>query len=133
MSSRWQNFLLWPTAVRAAISFVPENDQCPKIFVNYLDYAIFTVLQLTSVAEGSFTVNDLVVNGEFRPAFGVANISDQFIRLRLPMEMGRGSVLSAVMQAPVTRVAASSCYPKMPERLLISTKHGDFTFTARQP
>lgn len=120
----------WPTTVRAVIPFSPANDQHSEIVVYCLDYAIFTVLHITSIGKQAFTVRDLVVNGEFRPSFGVANISDQFFSLRFPMEMTRGSVLSSVLQAPATRITVSSCYPKMPESLVVSTDHGDFTFTA---
>ena len=33
----------------------------------FLDYAIFSVLQLTSTGQEPFSLTDLVVNGEFRP------------------------------------------------------------------
>jgi hypothetical protein len=35
-----------------------------------------------------------------------------------------------VLRAPATRIAVSSCYPKMPESLVVFTDHGDFTFNA---
>jgi len=128
-SNKDQSRCAWPTTVRAAIPFAP-SDNCPEVVVHFIDYAIFAVLQLTSIAKESFAVTDLIVNGEFRPVLAVANISDQFFPLRFPIQMGEGSSLGAVLRAPATRIAASACYPKMPESLVVSTDHGDFTFNA---
>jgi hypothetical protein len=119
----------WPTAVRAAILFAPSDDRSDGLVVHFLDYAIFTVLQLTSVSNASFSVTDLIVNGEFRPALAIGSMSDRFYPLRLPVQMCHGSSLGVALRAPAT-VELSACYPKMPASVVVSTDRGDFAFHA---
>lgn len=120
----------WPATVRAAKEFHPKNGQYPGFEVFYLDYAIFTILRLANIEERAFTVRGLVVNGEFCPTFAVAY--GQFSCFWLPFEVNCNSALNAVIQAPITRVPVSSCYPKMPESLVVSTNCGDIAFQARE-
>jgi len=120
----------WPTAVRAVILFTPSDDRPAEVVIQFLDYAIFTVLQLTCIAKAPFTVTDLIVNGEFRPALVVGSLSERFSPLRLPVQMNSGSSFGAVLQAPISTAVIPFCYPKVPASLLISTDHGDFVFNA---
>ena len=120
----------WPTAVRAVILFAPSDDRPAEAVVQFLDYSIFTVLQVTSIAQTPFTVSDLIVNGEFRPTLVVGSLSERFSPLRLPVQMNSGSSFGAVLQAPVSTAVLPFCYPKVPAFLLISTEHGDFVFDA---
>ena len=112
------------------ILFAPSNDPPAEVVIQFLDYAIFTVLQLTCIAKTPFTVTDLIVNGEFRPALVVGSLSERFSPLRLPVQINSGSSFGAVLQAPVSTAALPFCYPKVPASLLISTEHGDFVFNA---
>jgi len=125
-----RNRSAWPTAVRAVILFAPSDDRPAEVVIQFLDYAIFTVLQLTCIAKTPFTVTDLVVNGEFRPTLVVGSLSERFSPLRLPVQMNSGSSFGAVLQAPVSNAAFPFCYPKVPACLLISTDHGSFAFNA---
>jgi len=120
----------WPTAVRAVIWFTPSDERRAEVVIQFLDYAIFTVLQLTCIAQTPFTVTDLVVNDEFRPSLVVGSLSERFSPLRLPVQMNPGSSFGAVLQAPVSTALLPFCYPKVPASLLISTDHGDFVFNA---
>jgi len=121
----------WPTVVREVILFtgVPPG----KIIAQFLDYAIFSVLQFTHISEAPLIVTDLVVNGEFHPTLAVPNISGQFSPLRLPLRMRRGSSFGAVLQAPaVNDLGRGCCYRKLPVSMVLSTDHGDFAFMAVQ-
>ena len=119
----------WPFAVRAAILFAPSDGPNAGVVVHFLDYAIFTVLQLTNIANAPFSLTDLIVNGEFRPALAVGSLSDRLYPLRLPAPMGYGSSFGAVLRAPAS-VELSACYPKMPASVVVSTDRGDFAFHA---
>jgi len=121
---------MWPTSVRAVIPFPPEPNNTPEFVVDYLDYAIFAVIQITSIARVTFPLNSLVVNGEFRPVFAVGETSDQLVPLCLPIRMDYGQSFGAILRAPFSKISASGCYPKLPASLVISTGHGDFRFTA---
>jgi len=121
---------VWPTPVRAAILFAPADDRHTEVAIQFLDYAIFTVLQLTCIAQVSLTVTDLIVNNEFHPLLVVGSLSERFSSLRLPVQMSRGSSFGAVLQAPVSTAVRPFCYPKVPKSLLLSTDHGDFVFDA---
>lgn len=124
----------WPSAVRLAIPFTPADDHPSGLAVHFLDYAIFTVLQVTLTADTPLTVSDLLVNGEFRPAFVTGSLSDQFLPLRLPMQMNRGTSFGAVLRAPAaTIVPLDCCYPKAPASLAVTTNRGTFTFQAGEP
>jgi len=124
----------WPTAVRLAIPFIPLDSDPSGVAVHFLDYAIFTVLQLTSTTETPLTITDLLVNGEFRPVLMPDGLSDRLIPLRLPALMYRGSSLGAVLRAPASRAALMTCcYPKSPASLVVATNRGSFSFTAAEP
>ncbi|MDD5350462.1 MAG: hypothetical protein PHQ12_09650 [Chthoniobacteraceae bacterium] len=123
----------WPEAIQATALFVPTNNRNGDVpvTVQFLDYAILTVLQVTSVSKTPFIVTDLIVNGEFHPALVFADLADCFPALRWPQPMRHGSSFRAILQAPPRPgVTLASCYPKAPAALVLSTSCGDFAFEA---
>lgn len=124
----------WPTGVQAAALF--ELTDCSVkdlIAVHVLDYAIFKVLQVTSISDLPFTVLDLTVNGEFHPLISIANLTERFVALQMPKMMSKGSSFNAILQAPATAgLRPGCCYPKEPASVLVLTDRGSFTFRMRE-
>ena len=121
----------WPGAVREVILFTGTSPD--KIIAQFIDYAIFSVLQFTNISETPLIVTDLLVNGEFHPTLAAPNLSGQFPPLWLPLQMRRGSSFGAVLQAPaIIKPALECCYRKPPVSVVLSTDQGDFAFMAVQ-
>ena len=134
-------YYLPASTARAVTLFCPSCESSVEVkddellAVELLEYGIVTFMVITSVSRTPFSVHDVIINSEFHPFLTAGLTPDAcspeklFFAIPWPIQMNCGSSFFAVIQAPAAADGIQKhCYRKKPERLMVSTNRGDFSF-----
>jgi len=119
-----------PTATaRTAIVLTPEQPG-EIIALEYLNYGIIGGIQITSLSSRPITINDIVINDEFRPSLHAPREKGNGLHRGFPRQLqGYGHSFITITDAPAAPDHIRSlCYGKPITRVMLLNDSGDFDF-----
>ena len=119
-----------PTATARTVIVLTPEQPGEIIALEYLNYGIIGGVQITSLSKRPLTINDVVIDDEFRPSFHAPHAKGGGLHKGVPRQLpGYGHSFLAITDAPAAPDHVRSlCYGKPITRVAVFTDRGDFTF-----